>query len=249
MTGTACGLGIEGSGWAAGGGLVVTNAHVVAGEDDTTVQVGGEGDELDATPVGFDPHNDVAILHVDGLTVRPLALSTKSTAGAAAAIMGYPENGPFDAEPGRVGITRVVGSQDAYGRGPVQREVTAFRGLVRSGNSGGPLVDGAGHVRPRSSRPRWARPRRRATGCPRDRAPELRRGAGPAAGVDRRCAADSGQAVPSAGAAGPGRTANVRLIWARRSSSPRSPPSDRTSHGSSRARSPSTRAGSRVPIT
>jgi hypothetical protein len=83
---------------------------------------------------------------VDGLNVPPLTLSSQSTAGTAAAIMGYPENGPFDAEPGRMGVTRVVASQDAYGRGPVQREVTAFRGLVRSGNSGGPLVDGAGHV-------------------------------------------------------------------------------------------------------
>jgi S1-C subfamily serine protease len=146
VTGTACGLGIEGSGWAAGGGLVVTNAHVIAGEDDTTVEVGGEGSELDATPVAFDPRNDVSVLRVDGLDVRPLSLATQGTPGAAAAIMGYPENGPFDARPGRVGPTRVVASQDAYGRGPVQRQVTAFRGLVRSGNSGGPLVDGEGHV-------------------------------------------------------------------------------------------------------
>jgi S1-C subfamily serine protease len=146
VTGTACGLGIEGSGWAAGSGFVVTNAHVIAGEDDTTVQVGGEGSELDATPVAFDPHNDVAVLHVAELNVRPLALSTQPTPGTAGAIMGYPENGPFDARPGRVGATRVVASQDAYGRGPVQRAVTAFRGLVRSGNSGGPVVDGEGHV-------------------------------------------------------------------------------------------------------
>jgi S1-C subfamily serine protease len=37
-------------------------------------------------------------------------------------------------------------TQDAYGRGPVQRRVTALRGRVRSGNSGGPMVDGDGRV-------------------------------------------------------------------------------------------------------
>ena len=40
VLGTACGLGVQGSGWVAGNGIVVTNAHVVAGQDDTTVQLG-----------------------------------------------------------------------------------------------------------------------------------------------------------------------------------------------------------------
>ena len=61
-------------------------------------------------------------------------------------MLGYPENGPYDVEPARVGRTRTVLSQDAYGRGPVQRRITALRGLVRSGNSGGPAVDGQGRV-------------------------------------------------------------------------------------------------------
>ena len=42
IQGTACGLGVEGSGWIARDGIVVTNAHVVAGQEDTTVQLGGE---------------------------------------------------------------------------------------------------------------------------------------------------------------------------------------------------------------
>ena len=64
IQGTACGLGIEGSGWIAGDGVIVTNAHVVAGEDDTTVTT-PSGEEVDATAVHFDTRNDLAILGVD----------------------------------------------------------------------------------------------------------------------------------------------------------------------------------------
>ena len=66
--------------------------------------------------------------------------------GRAVAILGYPENGPLTAKPGRVGRTSTVLSVDAYGRGPVRRRITSLRGLVRPGNSGGPLVDSAGRV-------------------------------------------------------------------------------------------------------
>jgi hypothetical protein len=146
VTGTACGLGIEGSGWAGGDGLVVTNAHVVAGEDDTAVQVGGQGVHLTAMPVVFDPRDDIAVLRVPGLRVVALPLAASPSPGTGAAILGFPENGAFDAEPGRLGATRSLLTQDAYGRGPVRREVVSFRGLVRSGNSGGPLVDARGRV-------------------------------------------------------------------------------------------------------
>jgi S1-C subfamily serine protease len=61
-------------------------------------------------------------------------------------VLGFPENGPFDVAPARLGATTTVITQDAYGRGPVQRRVTALRGRVRSGNSGGPVVDGDGRV-------------------------------------------------------------------------------------------------------
>jgi S1-C subfamily serine protease len=67
-------------------------------------------------------------------------------AGTSAAILGYPEDGPYDVRPGRLGETATVVTQDAYGRGPVRRTITSLRGLVRSGNSGGPMVDGAGRV-------------------------------------------------------------------------------------------------------
>jgi S1-C subfamily serine protease len=144
VLGTACGLGIEGSGWVARPGLVVTAAHVVAGEDDTTVTP-PLGPTLRAEAVAFDPRNDVAVLRVRGLTARPLRL-VDPRPGTPVAIVGYPENGPLDAVPGRIGRTVTVISADAYGRGPVTRTVTSLSGEVRHGNSGGPGVDASGAV-------------------------------------------------------------------------------------------------------
>lgn len=146
IRGTACGLGVEGSGWVAADGVVVTNAHVVAGQDDTVVQVGGSGPRLVATAVAFDARNDVAVLRVSGLSAPSLPLAGSVPVGEQGAILGYPENGPYDVRAARVGRTSSVLSQDAYGRGPVERSMTSLRGLVRPGNSGGPVVDGAGRV-------------------------------------------------------------------------------------------------------
>jgi hypothetical protein len=146
VLGTACGLGIEGSGWVVAPDEVLTNAHVVAGESDPTVEVGGRLPALPASPVLFDPRNDIAILRVRGLGLPALRLANQPPPGAAVAILGYPEDGPFAAEPGRIGVTQVMQTRDAYGRGPVQRELTPVRGLIRPGNSGGPAIDAAGEV-------------------------------------------------------------------------------------------------------
>jgi S1-C subfamily serine protease len=146
VLGTACGLGVEGSGWVAAPHTVVTNAHVVAGESDTTVEVGGNLPSLPAYLVDFDPHDDVAILRVPALNEPALHLAQAPRAGTSAAILGYPLDGPFDAEPGRIGRTQSVDTENAYGQGPVIRSITPLRGLVRPGNSGGPLIDSAGQV-------------------------------------------------------------------------------------------------------
>jgi S1-C subfamily serine protease len=146
VLGTACGLGVEGSGWVAGDGTVVTNAHVVAGQEDTRVLLEGEEPGIDAQAVHFDPRNDVAVLRVPGLSAPALRLAAAPRAGTSGAVLGFPRNGPYDERAGRLGGTRDVVTQDAYGRGPVRRAITSLRGAVRSGNSGGPMVDGRGRV-------------------------------------------------------------------------------------------------------
>ena len=145
ILGTACGLGIEGSGWIAAPRTVVTAAHVVAGEDDTTVSPFGSNTKLTAQVIGFDSTNDIAVLRVPGLPGRPLPL-VDARPGASVAVLGYPEDGPFDATPARIGTTTFALLTDAYGRGPVDRKVTTLRGTLRHGDSGGPAVDGNGAV-------------------------------------------------------------------------------------------------------
>jgi S1-C subfamily serine protease len=144
VLGTACGLGIEGSGWAVEPGLVVTNAHVVAGSNDTTVTT-LSGVEMEATPVYFEPSADLALLRVEA-ELTPLRIAPEARAGSSGAVLGYPENGPFVLAPARLGETRTVISEDAYGNGPIERAVSSLRGVVRSGNSGGPIVDEFGRV-------------------------------------------------------------------------------------------------------
>ncbi len=147
VLGTACGLGVQGSGWIAGDGVVVTNAHVVSGQEDTTVQLAGSGPRHDADVIWFDVKNDVAVLRSSGVSgTAPLRMRVNARPGTSAAILGFPENGPYDVRPGRLGPTATATTQDAYGRGPVRRRITTLRGLVRHGNSGGPMVDGSGRV-------------------------------------------------------------------------------------------------------
>jgi S1-C subfamily serine protease len=141
---TACGLGIEGSGWAVEPGIVVTNAHVVAGADDTTVTT-QDGTELDATPIYYQPRRDLALLQV-GAALPTLPISSRRKQGEDAAVLGFPENGPYALAPARIGEIRETISEDSYGNGPVERTIVALSGTVRSGNSGGPLVDGQGQA-------------------------------------------------------------------------------------------------------
>ena len=144
VLGTACGVGVEGTGWTARSDVVVTAAHVVAGQDDTIVEL-QSGARLPAQAVAFDTRNDIAVLHVDNLGLRPLPL-VPARSGAAVAVLGFPENGPFTATPARVGRTSVVLAEDAYGRGPVTRAITSLGGRVRHGDSGAPAVDARGAV-------------------------------------------------------------------------------------------------------
>jgi S1-C subfamily serine protease len=144
VLGTACGLGVEGTGWVAAPGLVVTAAHVIAGETDTLVEL-ADGERLRGVAAAFDRRNDVAVLRVDGLDAPPLR-AVDPHVGDAVAVLGFPGDGPFTATPGRIGPTAVRLTADAYGTGHVFRELTSLRGRVRHGNSGSPAVNGDGAV-------------------------------------------------------------------------------------------------------
>ena len=145
VVGSACGLNVSGSGWTAAPGIVVTNAHVVAGQDDTEV-ITHDGAELAATAIAYEPRDDVAVLAVDGLTAAPLPTAPRARRGTVGAVLGFPGAGEFSAVPARMGTTGEVTSQESYGDGPVQRQMTSFRAGVEQGNSGGPVVDDTGRV-------------------------------------------------------------------------------------------------------
>jgi S1-C subfamily serine protease len=139
----SCGRGIEGSGFVIGRDYVLTNAHVVAGVQDPSVVVGR--DDRPATPVYYDPQFDLAVLHVDTGSLAPLRFAD-AEAGQGVAVLGYPEDGPYDVEPGRIRSRDNLRSPDIYGDGTVIRDVFALRALIRPGNSGGPVLDKAGKV-------------------------------------------------------------------------------------------------------
>jgi S1-C subfamily serine protease len=133
ITAVACGFGVEGSGWVARPHIVVTAAHVVAGG--SGIRANGHA----ATALVVDRKQDVAVLRVPGLKAPAIPL-VDAHSGDPVAILGYPANGPFDARPGRIGNTADVLVEGSL------REVTALRGLVRHGNSGGPVVNRNGQV-------------------------------------------------------------------------------------------------------
>ncbi len=146
VVGSACGYRVTGSGWVAADGYVITNAHVVAGESDTHVQPTGTTRDLDADVVAFDSRNDVAVLRVAGLDIEPLRALAHVERDTAGVLLGYPENQGFSATAARFSDERNVRAQDIHGQGDFDRLVTSFRGTVRHGNSGGPVVDGDGRV-------------------------------------------------------------------------------------------------------
>jgi S1-C subfamily serine protease len=143
----SCRAGLEGSGFVYADGLVMTNAHVVAGVSEPTVSIAGTGPAVRATVVVFDPTLDVAVLRIPRLNAPALGFaSTPAERGQDAVVAGFPEDGPLTATPARVrGSVRAIG-EDIYGEQAAAREVYALRAEVRPGNSGGPLLDAAGAV-------------------------------------------------------------------------------------------------------
>lgn len=141
---SSCNRTLEGSGFVFGKGRVMTNAHVVAGVSHPVVSI--DGSEYPATVVYYDPEVDIAVLLAPGVTAPALRFGPASASGDPAAVLGFPENGPYDEEPARIRDEQTLSSPDIYGDGTVQRDTYSIYSRVRAGNSGGPLVDADGEV-------------------------------------------------------------------------------------------------------
>jgi S1-C subfamily serine protease len=144
VEGEACDQIQAGSGWVAGTDLVVTNAHVVAGERTTRVET-NDGRRLSASVVAFDPARDLAVLRVRNL--RLFALSrADATDGGTGAVFGYPGGGPLSISPARVAETVDAAGTDIYRTGRTRRQVYVLAADLAPGDSGGPLVDERGRL-------------------------------------------------------------------------------------------------------
>lgn len=141
----ACGSGLEGSGFLYSEGRLMTNAHVVAGVRQPEVEL-GDGTSVTATVVHYDPDIDVAVLALDDADLPHLVFDLEAGPQDGVAIVGYPQDGPYDVQAGRIRSEQRLRSPDIYGEGTVIREVFSLRGLVRAGNSGGPILSSEGDV-------------------------------------------------------------------------------------------------------
>jgi len=141
---TDCDRTVEGSGFVYAPERVMTNAHVVAGVSEPVVQLGD--DDLAAEVVYYDPDVDVAVLSVPELQAPALQFDDQAESGDNVAVLGYPENGPYDVQPARVRDEQSLRSPNIYGEDTVMRDTYSIFGLVRQGNSGGPLVNRRGVV-------------------------------------------------------------------------------------------------------
>ncbi|MZF90834.1 MarP family serine protease [Streptomyces sp. SID5643] len=146
VEGVAGTQGREGSGFVYARERVMTNAHVVAGIDEPTVQIGGVGRTYEARVVLFDPQKDVAVLYVPGLKAPVLRFDDDAGRGDSAVVAGYPEDGDLNLQAATVANRVRATGQNIYNDGTATREIYSIRSTVRPGNSGGPLLTTDGRV-------------------------------------------------------------------------------------------------------
>lgn len=143
----ACGSGRGGSGWIAADGIVVTNAHVVEGADEISLQVEGKGEDHDAEAIWFDDAADLAILRSPGVSgERALPIDARAKPGTQSAMLGFPGGGPYVVKPARLGVTSTLPGFQVDGGQQSKARVTRMVARAVGGNSGGPVVDLRGRV-------------------------------------------------------------------------------------------------------
>jgi S1-C subfamily serine protease len=139
-----CGSGVEGTGFLYAPNKLMTNAHVVAGVTEPQVQVGKKS--VQGTVVYYNPDVDVAVIDVPGLEGPTIRFDLGGKERQQGAVFGFPQDGPFNAQRVRIRSDQRLRSPDIYGNGTVTRHVFSLRGLIRPGNSGGPVVSTEGRV-------------------------------------------------------------------------------------------------------
>jgi S1-C subfamily serine protease len=144
VEGVACRRIQEGSGFVVGPGLIVTNAHVVAGEEETIVQR-SDGSEVRAQVVAFDPDRDLAVLRSDDLD-RPALARRPAAEGDIGAVFGHPGGGALRAAPFEVGQLITANGTDIYDDGPTSRHILVLASNLRPGDSGAALIDPQGRA-------------------------------------------------------------------------------------------------------
>ena len=146
MEGAACSRVQDGSGFVVAPDLVVTNAHVVAGEDQTTV-IRDDGRRFDGTVVAFDPDRDLALVSVSGFDRPALPLQVEPVGeGTIGGVFGHPGGEPLRIAPFRVARQITATGRDIYGTGTTERQVLELSAGLRPGDSGSALVDPGGEV-------------------------------------------------------------------------------------------------------
>nr|WP_206323728.1 MarP family serine protease [Streptomyces sp. HNM0574] len=146
-TAPSCGKVLEGTGFVFGRQRVMTNAHVVGGVTEPTVQIGGEGRTYQARVVRYNWKRDIAVLEVPELRAPALKFADRDAErGADAIVAGFPENGGFDVRSARLRGRVEADGPDIYQRGTVNRDVYSLYTTIRQGNSGGPLLTPGGEV-------------------------------------------------------------------------------------------------------
>lgn len=144
-TAYACGITSSGSGFVVADDRVVTNAHVVAGVDTPLVELPGRP-AREGRVTYFDPVDDIAVVTVDGLDATALPIVPTLTVGSSAVVQGYPGGGPFTSGSAQILSEGTVPVPDIYDDSSTPRDIYAIAGVVRPGNSGGPLLTTAGEV-------------------------------------------------------------------------------------------------------
>jgi S1-C subfamily serine protease len=145
VRGNGCGGIVEGSGFPIGPGLIMTNAHVVAGTRTSSVNLAGSAQRFAGQVILFDPDRDLAVISVPGLNLTPLTLGT-ATRGTTGAALGYPGGGPLVVTPAIVDGSLSAQGRDIFEQDLVSRQIVVIEADVRPGDSGGPLVDSEGRL-------------------------------------------------------------------------------------------------------